>query len=52
MTPDGRYLYAAGQDNDMMAAYSIQSDGTLMPLVSYATGESPMWVLAISVDAP
>jgi 6-phosphogluconolactonase len=54
VTRDGRFVYAAGQDSDTLAAYAVGSDGTLTPLspATYAVGDRPKWVLAISVDQP
>ena len=52
VTRDGRFVYAAGQNSDMLAAYAVESDGSLTALTTYAVGQRPMWVLAISVDRP
>jgi 6-phosphogluconolactonase len=54
VTRDGRFVYAAGQDSDMLAAYRVEASGSLTPLspATYAVGNQPMWVLAVSVDKP
>ncbi len=54
VTRDGRFVYVAGQDSDRLAAYRVEATGALTPLdpPTYDVGARPMWVLAISVDAP
>lgn len=52
VTRDGRFVYAAGQDTDKLAAYRVEGSGALTALTTYDVGDRPMWVLAISVDAP
>lgn len=52
ITRDGRFVYAAGQDSDRVAAYRVEPSGALTALSTYDVGDRPMWVLAVSVDAP
>jgi 6-phosphogluconolactonase len=52
VTRDGRFVYAAGQDTGMLASYAVGTTGALTALTTYAVGTQPMWVLAVSVDAP
>ena len=49
-TPDGRFLYVAGQQSGRLAAYRVDpDDGTLLPLETYEVGNNPMWVLTTTL---
>ena len=51
ISPRGRYVYSAGQNNGMMASYTVGDDGLLTPGPVYPVGTSPGWVLAIEIPA-
>ena len=51
LDPDGRYLYAAGQDSGTVAAYSIHAfTGELTPIVTTAAPTHPEWVEVVRVE--
>ena len=47
--PNGKYLYAAGQDNGYLRVYRIQADGSLQSVKRYEVGPMPWCVLAVNV---
>jgi 6-phosphogluconolactonase len=51
ISPRGRYLFAAGRDSNMMASYTRQNDGQLVPGPVYDVGTEPLWVLAVEIPA-
>ena len=45
---EGNFLFVGGQGSGKLATYRInRQSGELLPLATYAVGESPMWVLFI-----
>jgi 6-phosphogluconolactonase len=53
LDPDGRFLYAAGQDSGKVAAYAISAaDGTLSPLGTVDAASHPEWVEVVRVAVP
>jgi 6-phosphogluconolactonase len=48
--PDGRYLFAVGEDSGKLAVYQVDSEtGKLTRLHTYEVGKSLTWVLAVKV---
>jgi 6-phosphogluconolactonase len=47
-----KFVYAAGQDSDALAGYTIDAGGTLTPIDVYPVGAQPLWVTAVSLPAP
>jgi len=47
VTPDGRFLYVAGEGSGKLAAYRIGEQGRLAPLATYEAGRQPFWVLVV-----
>lgn len=52
VTPEGRFLYAAGQDTGVLASYEIAGDGSLTAGPTYEVGNDPRWVLALDLPPP
>jgi len=50
ISPDGRYLVAAGQKSGRLAVFQIEEDGELRRLHTIEAGENPWWVQII--DSP
>jgi len=51
LTPDGKFLYAAGQKSGNLISYRVeQSDGTLTRLHLLEVGNSPSWVQTVSTQ--
>lgn len=49
ISPDGRFLYAAGQDGGRVVLYGVKRDGSLERRVTYEVGPTPWAVLAVDV---
>jgi 6-phosphogluconolactonase len=48
--PEGRYLFAAGEDTGKLAVYQVDAEtGKLTRLHTYEVGKSVTWVLAVKV---
>ncbi len=49
--PTGHYLYCAGEAANRMTAYRIdQATGALQPIADYEVGQSPFWVMVITLE--
>jgi 6-phosphogluconolactonase len=50
LDPAGEYLFAAGESSGMLAGYRIdRATGKLRLLKTYEVGQTPWWVLAVSL---
>jgi 6-phosphogluconolactonase len=50
ISPDGKFLYAAGQSSGKLAAYLLnQKTGGLDRFATYEVGKSPWWVLVVEL---
>lgn len=48
--PTGRFLYCAGEAANRMTAYRVdQATGALQPIADYAVGQSPFWVMVVTL---
>lgn len=48
--PTGTYLYCAGEAANRMTGYRIDAaTGALQPLADYEVGQSPFWVMAVTL---
>jgi 6-phosphogluconolactonase len=48
--PTGHYLYCAGEAANRMTAYRIdQATGALQPMADYEVGQSPFWVMVVTL---
>jgi 6-phosphogluconolactonase len=48
---EGKYLYAAGQRSDKLAAYRInQATGALIRIATYTTAKVPIWVMCLQFE--
>lgn len=48
--PTGSYLYCAGEAANRMTAYRVdQATGALQPIADYEVGQSPFWVMVVTV---
>jgi 6-phosphogluconolactonase len=52
ISPDDRFLVAAGQSSKRLAVYRIRVDGRLEPIGTYAVGKAPWWVMIVDPDRP
>ncbi|MCA9156248.1 MAG: beta-propeller fold lactonase family protein, partial [Planctomycetales bacterium] len=51
--PSSRFVYAAGQAADKLAAYRLGEDGRLTRFATYEVGKTPWWVLTVRfTEAP
>ena len=50
IAPDGKFLYAAGQDSGKLAMYAIGDDGKLERQATYDVGEVPWCALVVSAE--
>jgi 6-phosphogluconolactonase len=49
-SPDGQFLFAAGQGDSQLAAYRINNkSGKLTQINQYPTGANPIWVEAVQL---
>lgn len=50
ISPDGQFLFAAGQGDAKLAAYRIDGNsGQLAKIKQYTTGKNPIWVEAVQL---
>jgi 6-phosphogluconolactonase len=48
LSPDGNFLYAAGQQTNRLVSYRVNKDtGELTPLDTYNVGKAPWYVLSV-----
>lgn len=48
--PAGRYMVVSGEKSDVLATYTVQPDGGLLPIGRYPTGKGSNWVEIVSFD--
>ena len=52
ITPDGKFVYAAGQGSGKLAAYRLDSKtGKLTRFATYEVGKGPAWVQVVSLSS-
>ncbi len=52
LSPDGGFLYAAGESSGKLAAYRIDgTTGMLTRIATYEVGKQPWWVMAVRLGA-
>ena len=50
ISPDGRWLIAAGQNSGHLATFEIQPSGKLIRRSTFNVGETPWWVQMMPID--